>query len=233
MDRLFPAQVVTESTVARPWVDPPYASEAEAVAHAAPVRRHEYAAGRVCARDALSRLGVRDFPVLRDADGVPIWPAGFVGSISHCPGYCGVAVAPSASIRGIGFDVEPNSPLPAELRPHVASDQEQAWISRHEGNHAVDLYKLIFSAKESAFKAIYPLLRRPFDFWDLEVELCESARSFKIRPTSSHGQAVEGLSGRFLATSQHIFTGVTIARRAVECADQQPASRSERQNLAV
>lgn len=233
MDRLFPAGVVTVSTRASGWTEPPYAAEGEAVANAVVGRRHEYAAGRVCAREALGKLGVLDFPLLSDADGLPIWPTGFVGSISHCPGYCGVAVSPRGWIRSIGFDVEENLPLPAELRAHVVCEEEQDWISQHTSDQALDWHKLLFSAKESAFKAIYPLFRRSFDFWDLELELSASTRSFSLRPSSLCGLAGDSLSGRFYVTAQHIFTGVTVAHRAGDRADQGRASSSERQNLAV
>src|SRR5438874_13378259 len=68
--------------------------EAAAVASAVPSRQREFATGRACARQALAALGVAPVPLDRGAGGAPAWPAGGVGSITHCAGYRGAAVAP-------------------------------------------------------------------------------------------------------------------------------------------
>ena len=49
-------------------------------------RQAEYLAGRLCAREALHQLCGQALVPGRDEDGVPLWPAGTVGSITHGAG---------------------------------------------------------------------------------------------------------------------------------------------------
>ncbi|WP_394816075.1 4'-phosphopantetheinyl transferase family protein, partial [Clavibacter michiganensis] len=86
--------------------------ESDAVATALPGRRAEFVTGRVLARRALAALGRRpgSIPVARD--GAPVWPAGIVGSITHCVGLRACAVGRRDEHAGIGIDATPARPLP-------------------------------------------------------------------------------------------------------------------------
>ena len=86
-----------------------FPAEAAAVVHAVPGRRLEFAAVRYCARQAMRRIGLPPVPILPDADGVPRWPTGVVGSMTHCAGYRAAAVARSDRLLGIGIDAEPHA----------------------------------------------------------------------------------------------------------------------------
>ncbi|MBW2215557.1 MAG: hypothetical protein JRF48_14335 [Deltaproteobacteria bacterium] len=60
----------------------------------------QFTAGRVCSRIALGRLGVAaTTPVLRGEDRAPIWPPGFVGTITHTDTWCAAAVARTRGAR--------------------------------------------------------------------------------------------------------------------------------------
>jgi len=120
-EQLFPQEVslVTRHNLAEgPDLFP---EELQAMARATPARRYEFALGRRCAREALALLGGPRvaIPVGRFRD--PVWPFGYVGSITHCRGFCAAAAArtppgnSSCGIRGIGLDSEPAMPLPEEL----------------------------------------------------------------------------------------------------------------------
>ncbi|PZS40918.1 MAG: 4'-phosphopantetheinyl transferase, partial [Pseudonocardiales bacterium] len=77
--------------------DPPdavlYPGEAELITRAVDKRRREFRTVRHCARQALRQLGLPPAPVLRGERGEPKWPAGVVGSMTHCAGYRAAAVA--------------------------------------------------------------------------------------------------------------------------------------------
>lgn len=75
-------------------------------------RQREFATARSCARTALARLGVPPVPVLASPRGAPRWPAGVVGSITHCDGYRAAAVAYTRDVVSLGIDAEPDEPLP-------------------------------------------------------------------------------------------------------------------------
>jgi 4'-phosphopantetheinyl transferase EntD len=107
-----------------------FAAEERAVGTAGSRRRAEFTAGRLCARMALARLGIPAAPILPGPAGEPRWPAGVVGSITHCPGYRACAVAWAADLAAIGIDAEPDQDLPGDLAEVVATPAELAWIRR-------------------------------------------------------------------------------------------------------
>ncbi|MGW2398734.1 hypothetical protein ACWCYY_19495 [Kitasatospora sp. NPDC001664] len=69
-------------------------------------RRREFTAGRAAAAEGLARLGGPRRTVARSARGVPVWPSGSVGSISHTKAWAVALVADSAFARRCGVDIE-------------------------------------------------------------------------------------------------------------------------------
>jgi 4'-phosphopantetheinyl transferase EntD len=147
--------------------------EAVAMAGWVEKRRLEFATARQCARRALAEFGITGFPLLPGQDRAPIWPPGLVGTITHtdgCPGgYCGVAVADRGVTSGLGVDAEPRLPLLAELWSQVldAAEQHQAGAAEEPGIQA----RLVFSAKETTYKALYPTRKRFLEFSDVHIEV--------------------------------------------------------------
>ncbi len=157
------ALVATQGPVGPDALLPPERELAEGVSAA---RLAEFAAGRHCARLALASLDplLARMPVLRDRRGAPEWPGGVVGSITHCAGWTGAVVARSRESRfgrgvaGIGLDAEPIGPLPAGVLEVVASIDEREALARLVAERpGIPWDTLLFSAKEAAYKAWYPL----------------------------------------------------------------------------
>jgi 4'-phosphopantetheinyl transferase EntD len=146
--------------------------EVAAVANAVARRRREFATVRYCAREALRKIGVPAVPILPDADGVPQWPRGVVGSMTHCAGYRAAVVAGSDDLLGVGIDAEPHAPVPAAVLDFILRDEESAQLSALSDARS-DLHwdRIFFCAKEAAYKTWFPLTRRWLDFADLSVEL--------------------------------------------------------------
>ena len=146
--------------------------EQEAVAGAAQTRVEQFTAGRVCSRIALGRLGVATTtPVLRGEDRAPIWPPGFVGTISHTDTWCAAAVARAEDVRSIGIDLEPATPLKEALWRRVCTPKERDWL--HDLSAPGVTGKILFSAKESVYKCQYPITNKFLGFHAVEVELDE------------------------------------------------------------
>ena len=114
-------------------------------------RRRELAWGRACAREALARLGHGLAAVGADADGVPLWPAGAVGSISHGAGICVAVAAPTTALDGIGIDVEEPGPLSNGVIDRLATPRE-----RDAHDLTGPLGSVLLSAKESVYKCLPP-----------------------------------------------------------------------------
>ncbi|MDI5973062.1 4'-phosphopantetheinyl transferase superfamily protein [Streptomyces sp. SL13] len=95
------------------------------IARAVESRRREFATVRACARRALAGLGVAPAPILPDGRGAPGWPAGVVGSMTHCRGYRASAVSTADDLVSLGIDAEPAGPLPDGVLEAVSLPSER------------------------------------------------------------------------------------------------------------
>lgn len=129
--------------------------EAQAVARAIPKRQAEFGAGRLAARRAFEAAKLPPAPVPMAQDRSPIWPDGAMGSITHAGGHavCALTRAPFT----VGVDLETNQILDQDLVQSICFDGD-------EGNPLA-----VFSAKEAAYKAAYPLCRVVFGFDGLRI----------------------------------------------------------------
>lgn len=169
--------------------EPPlWPEEQDFVRHASPKRRSEFQRGRACARHALSLLGVPPGPIPAGPDRAPVWPEGFVGSITHCSGLVAAAVAPVRKIYALGLDAEPAHPLPSETRPLILHPSEMS--------SATDdlLETVIFSAKETVHKALFPLSCVWMDFLDVIIGLDPTCMRFTAKVAPSARATAVGLA---------------------------------------
>jgi 4'-phosphopantetheinyl transferase EntD len=183
--------------------------ERAALGAVADQRRRAFTAGRACARHALAALGVPLAPVLRGLDGEPVWPAGTVGSITHCEGYEAAAVARSTAFAALGLDAEPNAPLPSEVHTLVILPEERTHLTALPARD-IAWNKLLFCAKESVYKAWFPLTREWLDFHDISITFAPDRARFqaRIRSAASAGEAlrIAGSEGRFRSDGGHLVT---------------------------
>lgn len=210
---LLPPGIVGADAYEDRWETALLPEELPLVARAVEKRRREFAAGRGCARRVLAKLGWPGFAILSGEAREPIWPPGILGSITHCPGYCAAAATRDCQpdgLRGVGIDAEVNRPLPDGVLGLTCTARERA---RLVGIPGVSVPTLVFSAKESVYKAWYPVARRWLGYLDAEIEFDVAACRFEGRLLPSAD--VEGLpgpitfAGRFAATPRHVFTVVT------------------------
>jgi 4'-phosphopantetheinyl transferase EntD len=171
LDGLLPHDVVTEYGDPGEPAPELFPEEAALVANAVAKRRNEFARGRACARAALSRLGIHGFALLSGPEREPLWPGGVVGSVTHTQGFCAVAVAEARRYLGIGIDVEPALPLPAELVERVCRPDELARLSTLDGLEPLTAARLVFSAKEAAYKCQFAITRKYLGFQELGLDL--------------------------------------------------------------
>jgi 4'-phosphopantetheinyl transferase EntD len=154
------------------WETPLHPEEAVLVARAVAKRRREFAAVRGCARRAMEKLGIPARPVVSGERGAPQWPAGIVGSMTHCDGYCAAALVRATDLASLGIDAEPHGPLPEGVGPSVFLPAETARLERLAGQRpAVHWDRILFSAKESVYKAWFPLTREWLDFSEADITL--------------------------------------------------------------
>jgi 4'-phosphopantetheinyl transferase EntD len=192
------------------------APELTLIEDAVPRRRAEFATARLCARDALSGLGIAPVPVLRGEKGEPLWPAGVVGSITHCARYHAAAVARSARFASIGIDAEPDEPLPKGVLEMICRPAERPQLSVLAIPNAD---RLLFSAKESLYKAWFPLARRWLGFDEASVVLHRDGRlEFNVLVAGP----LATVCGRWLARDGLILTAAAVPTQPVKLSrDQQ------------
>jgi 4'-phosphopantetheinyl transferase EntD len=186
--------------------------ESEAVADAVAGRRREFAHGRMCAREALRKLGVEPVELPVGADGSTLWPPGVLGSITHKGAYRAAAVAWREEIPELGIDAELSEPLPAGVLERIATRQEVEMVgSLAEVRPEVHWDRLLFSAKESVYKAVSGSGEGGLSLQDFAVELGLNDRVL-LDPGCL---PVRGLSGRWVAPRQGLLlTAVAGAQRS-------------------
>ncbi|MBX7555088.1 4'-phosphopantetheinyl transferase superfamily protein [Streptomyces sp. NPDC004232] len=174
IEELLPESVVVvEAHRDDPLWDAPLFPEEEAlVQRAVTKRRREFAAVRGCARRAMEKLGVPAQPVVSGERGAPVWPAGLIGSMTHCDGYCAAVLARDGDLASVGIDAEPHGPLPEGVGDSVFLPAESGRLAllaaRRPGVH---WDRILFSAKESVYKAWFPLTRLWLDFSEADITL--------------------------------------------------------------
>jgi|SRR5471032_121057 len=149
------------------------------IAHSAHKRKAHYFYGRLCAHEALKQLGCAG-AVGCGATRVPVWPEGVVGSITHSHALAAAVVAPASLCRGVGIDVEEvvTPEVWDALRHSVVSPAEYDLLQVLAGRTDLGtLLTLVFSAKESFFKASFSAVGRYFDFDALVLRDIDFERS--------------------------------------------------------
>lgn len=214
LERILPGAAVVVATAGEREVEL-FPEEEAALGNAVEARRREFVTARACAREALARLGHPGRPVPAGARGEPLWPAGVVGSITHCAGYRACAVAPAGELLAIGVDAEPAEPLPAGLIGDIALPEERRWIERASAEDpAVSWDRLLFSIKESIYKAWFPLARTWLGFEDASVAIDPGGGTFSAHllvpgPTLG-GRKLDGFVGRWLAADGLLLSAIAL-----------------------
>jgi 4'-phosphopantetheinyl transferase EntD len=198
-----------------------FPEEETVVARAVAKRRREFTAARACARTALGQLGLPAVPIVPGQGGAPQWPPGIVGSITHCAGYAASAVAHSRDLLTLGLDAEPDDALPAGVLDVIATPDERTALSRLGSGAAAPRPphwdRLLFSAKESVYKAWFPLTQRWLGFEEAVVTLNPADGTFTARLLVTgylpDGTPLTGFAGRWLARAGLLLTATLIWSR--------------------
>ena len=101
----------------------------------------------------------------------PVWPQGLLGSITHSADYAAAIVCQAGELCGIGIDIEYviDTPTRTDMIGEVVSSAELARLRTSDTAESINtLFTLVFSAKESFFKAVFPQVKHYFDFGAVE-----------------------------------------------------------------
>jgi 4'-phosphopantetheinyl transferase EntD len=194
-----------------------FPEEEEVIAKAVDKRRREFTTARACARAALAKLGLPAVPIVPGPRGAPQWPAGVVGSITHCDGYRACAVARDSDIVTIGLDAEPHDRLPDGVLDAVSLAPERARLAELTAvMPGVCWDRMLFCVKESVYKAWFPLTGRWLGFEEARVDFDPAAKSFTARLLVPgpvvNGRHLDRFTGCWLVSGGLIVTAIVIPR---------------------
>lgn len=214
---VMPSCVVTEEA----FGDVPdvrlFPQEEAVIAKAVGKRRNEFTTARACARVALGKLGFPPVPIVPGPRGAPQWPDGVVGSITHCAGYRACAVARADDIVTIGLDAEPHDKLPDGVLGVIALESEQERLaSLAAAVPGVSWDRILFCAKETVYKAWFPLAGRWLGFEQADIDIEAANRTFTARLLVDgpmvNGAMLTGFEGRWLVSDGLIVTAIAVPR---------------------
>jgi 4'-phosphopantetheinyl transferase EntD len=214
---VLPAPVIT---VARTDDDPDAVlapAEEPAVERAVASRRAEFTTARACARDALARLGAPAGAVPVGERRAPVWPDGVVGAITHCAGLRAAAVAWGHEVRTVGLDAEPHVALPDGVLRAV-SDAGERELLEALARDAPDVHwdKILFSAKESVYKAWFPLTGLWLGFEDADLRPAPDGTftaTLRVPGPLVDGAELRGFRGRWVVRDGLAITAIALPAR--------------------
>ena len=214
IERLLPP-AVARAEAFDDSAEPDLFPEEEAiVARAVEKRRLAFATARLCARRALAEIGVPRTPILSGPNGEPLWPEGVVGSITHCDGYRASVVAWARDVASVGIDAEENGRASDDVLRTIALPEERQWIRAADPDAEVKWGTLLFSAKESVYKAWFPLARRWLGYEDATISIDPEAGTFEARLLVPgpvvNGAPLTGFSGRWLVENGLVATAIAL-----------------------
>nr|WP_297382525.1 4'-phosphopantetheinyl transferase superfamily protein [uncultured Roseateles sp.] len=154
-----------------------------ALQRASASRQLGHLGGRLCAEAAMAAASGRRVGIGIGESGAPLWPADLVGSISHTRGgaWACVGLRPGWSMVGIDSELLADADAVRSIVELCCTAEERRrWFPQ-----APDplLATLLFSAKESVYKAIHPVVRRFVEFDEVELVALDAGRSaLRLRP---------------------------------------------------
>ncbi|MET8651096.1 4'-phosphopantetheinyl transferase Npt [Nocardia aurea] len=218
IENILPNGVASAELLAYPDDLKPHPAEEHLIAKSVDKRRRDFVGARYCARQALEQLGEPAVAIGKGERGMPLFPRGIVGSLTHCDGYRAAALAHKLRFRSVGIDAEPHGALPEGVLDSVSLPQEREWLGATSTGLHLD--RLLFCAKEATYKAWFPLTLRWLGFEDAHItftvdELSDDAGSGTFHSallipgqTTDGGVPLTSFDGRWVIGDGLILTAI-------------------------
>ena len=135
--------------------------------------------------DLLAAAGLPPVEPEHLASGAREWPPGYTGSVSHKGTTVAAALACTDATKSIGIDIEMRTPKCVPELPGLDSVEHPPSVSAPAGR------EILFSVKETAFKALHPILARQLDFTDVAVSWLSSGAPHMLGTARAFGLRLE------------------------------------------
>jgi len=143
----------------------------------------------------------------------PVWPNGFIGSLSHSRTYVVSALAKNDSIEYLGIDIEYIGRVGTGVAQKILIDKD---VTNADGLTTDQVLTLIFSAKEAFYKALFPKYGRFFGFESAYISnISFSNKSFNLSLSVDLDEyftmeRFNNIEGKFIIYDSHIITLIEI-----------------------
>lgn len=184
--------------------------------NAAKGRKEEFVAARACAIKAFKEFGLEVSNIKKDESRKPIWPKGFMGSLSHTKNIAMASIYKEGYCQSVGIDCEImiKDDKFEKIKSYITRKEDIDFFHTIASNKLMLAHTLMFSAKESLYKAINPLCNEFFGFQEaylsginFEDETFEIVLNTDIENVKPFETVY---FGRFIATKSYIITSIEV-----------------------
>jgi len=180
-------------------------------------RQAEFLAGRYAAKQVILKSGFLngEVPPIQIGDHrSPIWPPGIIGSITHnhSKAICAIIKDDKSAYIGIDLEEQISTRTASNIEELVLKDSEKKILTQQGASDALAI-TIIFSAKESLFKALYPIIKIYFGFELAQVMSADLRKGTLTLELESSIREKMGINSSYLCNfhigQKKVFTMVT------------------------
>ncbi|AFJ01552.1 4'-phosphopantetheinyl transferase entD() [Methylophaga frappieri] len=176
-------------------------------------RQAEFLAGRYAAQSALAMMDITNQSIAIGQNRAPIWPPHVIGSITHANNTAICVLAYQMDLLYLGIDLENivSEKLAGELKNNIMDTSERQLLKSLKIPFE-EAFSLVFSAKESLFKALHPFVQHYFEFTAARVVALDANTGrivLQLTDTLSADFPIDTeIHGHFFRVNQQVLTVV-------------------------
>jgi len=184
-------------------------------------RKIEFLTGRILLKDAIKTIlndEKADTEVGIGSSGMPLWPSGMIGSVTHTKSHVCVMVGLSQEHLAMGIDLEPliSSEKSQDLCPLVLGASELD-LYRQDTNAMPfnQFFTRCYSFKEAIYKLLFPQIKTYIDFKEIVITNINPAQDTILaiyRPSIANQFSGHLLRGKSLNYSQGILSYIFLSK---------------------
>lgn len=141
-------------------------------------RMLDFCRGRYCAHECC-KVYQMESPILISDTGVPLFPDGIQGSISHSMNLAGAVSCNTGSYLAIGLDIETIGRVRHQLWNLLFTTNENQYLSQLDKSRQAIESTLFYSLKEAFYKMQFQITNQFLDFHDVEIQRMHN--SFQLK----------------------------------------------------
>lgn len=220
-ESLLPTRMITRTLEVADYTEQLTPAEFASVSQASDRRKFEFSTSRMAIRQLLKQEGHTGSGVISCPKGAPVWPADWVGSISHSRGICTVVLARNSYYSELGIDIENRNRLNQRIWRKIASNEEIQKVEKSLTHCSISMHDamtVLFSMKEAYFKYQYPHTSEWLGFLDVQVHFLDN-NQISLTPVDKdypHDDLMNEAVMGYQLTEGHVLSAVYRTQRQTD-----------------